>query len=37
VQVDVLIPDDEPEGHPSVRVRFMQGEPSNGASGCRHL
>ncbi len=32
MQVDLLIPDDEPEGRPSIRVRFMQGEPSNAVS-----
>jgi SAM-dependent methyltransferase len=32
VQVDLVIPDDEPEGHASIRVRFLQGEPSNAVS-----
>ena len=32
LQVDLVIPADEPEGQTSVRVRFMQGEPSNAVS-----
>jgi SAM-dependent methyltransferase len=32
VQVDLLVPNDEPEGSPSIRVRFLQGEPSNAVS-----